>query len=187
MTELEWLETCGLEKVDIKLKCFDHKGNETWVIPDALMVGENAKGESEVIYIEYKNGLKLSTDGRNKGKPAAEKKKEDYINNQWLSPARAKKAATMGWNHSIYKFISMKQCWEKETLNVEKDETKLSDLETGAPVTNFRVIVVDPKMNRHKNDPTYQRDVLSKGTNAGVEFMTDLEVEQELEGYLQMN
>ncbi|MDO6763408.1 hypothetical protein [Agarivorans sp. 1_MG-2023] len=178
MTEQEFLNTVGLEKHDILLKCQDHKGNDIRVIPDAILLGY--EGVDELVFVEYKNGVKLSTDGKVKGKVAAEKKKADYLNNTFgqIPPAkrRAYAESHLGWNHSLYKFIGMKAYYDGTALSY----AQLDDCE---PV-RVRVVVVDPKLNHHLNDRSYVQRVC-KGQSAGVEFMTVSDFSSEFEGYLQ--
>ncbi|GAM58477.1 hypothetical protein JCM19231_3083 [Vibrio ishigakensis] len=102
--------------------------------------------------IEYKHGNKLNTDGARGGKLTAEKAKQRYLDSSYgcYRSRRAYAESHLGWNHSLYKMIEMRKIYD-------------------------RVVVVDPKLNKHSIDPEYQRKVLNKGKANKVEFMTKTE------------
>ncbi len=161
--EQKFLEQTGLvsntQKLPNHWKDLDSEGHGGhWVVPDCVVLDP----EGNRCLIEYKHGNKLNTDGARKGKKSADKKKVDYLSNSFKGNYKSRLAyaeSHLGWNHSLYKMIGMKQIYD-------------------------RVVVIDPKLNKHSVDPEYQRKVLQKGKAHGVEFMTICEFEDQFEGCL---
>lgn len=136
MKEQEFMDCTGLIKQDIKLPSTDNLGIEHFTIPDAVMMGRKATQEDEeesqveLILLEYKNGVMLNTNGARGGREAAENQKGREIVKR-LPPAMRDSfdpkvdadrrrawgfltgrqqqyiASRYGWNHSIYKMITM--------------------------------------------------------------------------------
>ncbi|WP_117233073.1 hypothetical protein [Vibrio maerlii] len=163
--EQAFAEKMGLvqntERMDSSWKDTDENGKGGHgVVPDHVVID----WDGNYCLIEYKHGNKLNTDGARGGKQAAEKKKADYLASSWGNAKQraAYAAATMGWNHSVYKMIGMKSHYD-------------------------RVVVVDPKLDKHAIDTDYQRKVLNKGKANGVEFMTVTEFETAFEGCLDVS
>ncbi len=134
----------------------NHWKGDMLSVPDFVLLDHDGNR----CLIEYKHGNKLNTDGARGGQEAADKKKEDYINNSFgrgsIAQRRAYAASHLGWNHSVYKMIGLAQIYD-------------------------RVVVVNPKLNQHSTDTTYQRNVINKGKANGVEFMNVSEFENAFE------
>ncbi|MFD2165370.1 hypothetical protein ACFSJY_03760 [Thalassotalea euphylliae] len=172
-SEKQWLADLGLVEHEYPLMSVDNKGLAHTVIPDLLM----ADVDGNFCIVEFKDGNCLTTDGARGGKAAADNKKENYINNphgRGTFKQRLNYASnTMGWNHSGHKMVSMANAFGAV------------ELEDGTMSGDTRIIVVDPKMDKHKSDLKLLKR-LDKFTDKGVELMTPEQFTESLQGGLQL-